>query len=47
MYVDVVMEKTLKEAQDEVIEEFSMYDDWLDKYSALIEMGNSLESFPE
>ena len=47
MYVDVVMEKTLKEAQDEVIEEFSMYDDWLDKYSALIEMGNSLESFPK
>ena len=47
MYVDVVMEKTLKEAQDEVIEEFSMYDDWLDKYSVLIEMGNSLESFPE
>ncbi len=38
--------KTLKEAQREVEEEFSMYDDWLDKYQYLIELGNSLEEFP-
>ncbi len=41
------MTKTLKEVQDEIIEEFSMYDDWLDKYQYLIELGNSLEAFPE
>lgn len=40
------MMKTLKEAQREVEEEFSMYDDWLDKYQYLIELGNSLEEFP-
>ena len=41
------MTKTLKEVQDEIIEEFSMYDDWLDKYQYLIELGNSLEAFPD
>ncbi len=39
--------KTLKEAEAEVIEEFSMYDDWLDKYQYLIELGNSLDVFPD
>lgn len=39
--------KTLKEAQAEVIEEFSMYDEWLDKYEYLIELGGSSEKYPE
>ena len=34
------MEKSLKEIQDEIVDDFCMYDDWLDKYSALIDMGN-------
>ena len=38
---------TLKEAQAEVIEEFSMYDEWLDKYEYLIDLGHKLEPFPE
>ncbi len=38
--------KSLKEAQAEVVEEFSMYDDWLDKYEYLIELGNDLEPLP-
>ena len=38
---------TLKEAQAEVVEEFSMYDDWLDKYEYLIDLGRRLEAFPE
>lgn len=38
--------KSLKEAQSDVVEEFSMYDDWLDKYEYLIELGNNLEPFP-
>jgi len=37
---------TINEIQDEIIEEFSGFDDWMDRYSLLIEMGNSLEAFP-
>ena len=39
--------KTLKEAEQDVIEEFSMYDEWLDKYEYLIELGKSLDSYPD
>lgn len=38
---------TLKETQAQIIEDFSMYDEWLDKYEYLIELGKNLESFPE
>ena len=33
--------------QDEIIEEFSNFDDWMDRYSLLIDYGNGLEAFPE
>lgn len=33
--------------QDEIIEEFAMFDDWMDKYSLLIELGNSLEKLDD
>ena len=39
--------KSLQEVQAEVIEEFSMYDEWLDKYEYLIDLGRRLEAFPE
>ena len=39
--------KTLQEVQAEVIEGFSMYDEWLDKYEYLIDLGRKLEAFPE
>ena len=39
--------KTLKERQDELVEEFSMFEDWLDKYEYLIDLGKNLEAFPE
>lgn len=29
--------------QEEIIEEFSVFDQWLDKYAYLIELGNALE----
>ncbi len=32
----------LKEAQQEIVEEFSVFDDWLDRYNYLIELGNAL-----
>ncbi|MDR1437370.1 MAG: SufE family protein [Candidatus Symbiothrix sp.] len=34
--------KTINEIQDEIIEMFSVFDDWMDKYALLIEMGNEL-----
>ncbi|MDR0863598.1 MAG: SufE family protein [Candidatus Symbiothrix sp.] len=34
--------QTINQVQDEIIEEFSAFDDWMDKYSLLIEMGNEL-----
>ena len=34
---------TIKEIQERIVEEFSMYDEWLDKYEYLIELGKSLE----
>ena len=39
--------KTLQEVQAEVIEDFSMYNEWLDKYEYLIDLGRKLEAFPE
>ena len=41
------MENTLQEIQAEVIEDFSVYDEWLDKYEYLIELGRSLPAYPE
>ena len=38
---------TINELQDEVIEEFSDFDDWMDKYQLLIDLGNALEPLPE
>jgi cysteine desulfuration protein SufE len=34
---------TINELQDEIIEEFSQFDDWMDKYALLIDLGNSLQ----
>jgi len=39
--------ETLKEKEKEIIETFSMYEEWLDKYEYLIELGKNLESYPE
>ncbi len=34
---------TIEEIQQEIIDEFSIYEDWMDKYSYLIELGNDLK----
>jgi cysteine desulfuration protein SufE len=34
---------TINEKQDNIVEEFNQFDDWMDKYSLLIDMGNSLQ----
>ncbi|MCX6321555.1 MAG: SufE family protein [Bacteroidia bacterium] len=33
---------TISEVQDSIIEEFSLFDDWMDKYNLLIDMGKEL-----
>ena len=33
---------TINEIQDEIVEEFAAFDDWMDKYALLIDMGNAL-----
>ena len=38
---------SLEEKKQEIVDEFSLYDEWLDKYEFLIELGKSLEPFPE
>ena len=38
---------TINELQDNVIEEFSVFDDWMDKYALLIDLGNSLPPLDE
>ncbi|MBR4234166.1 MAG: SufE family protein [Bacteroidales bacterium] len=38
---------TIEEKKQAVIDDFSMYDEWLDKYEYLIELGKSLETFDE
>ena len=36
--------KDIKQIQDEIIDDFSLFDDWMGKYEHLIEFGKSLES---
>ena len=39
--------KSIDKIQDEIIEEFSVFDDWMDKYALLIDLGNSLKPLDE
>lgn len=39
--------KSLQEAENEVVDTFSMYDEWMDKYEYLIDLGKNLEAYPE
>lgn len=39
--------KTINEIQDEIVEEFSDFDDWMDKYQLLIDLGSEQETIDE
>ena len=39
--------KTINEIQDEIIEEFSEVDDWMDRYQMLIDLGNEQPPLPQ
>ena len=41
------MSSEVAAAQREVIEEFSLFDDWMDRYQYLIDLGRRLPAFPE
>ena len=38
---------TLEEKKQQIVDDFSLYDEWMDKYEYLIELGKALEPFPE
>lgn len=38
---------TINELQDQIIDDFSVVEDWMDKYQMLIELGNNLEPLDE
>ena len=38
---------SINEIQDEIIEEFAGFDDWMDKYQLLIDLGNEQEPLDE
>ena len=39
--------RALREAEAEIIEEFSFFDDWKDKYAYLIDLGRKLDALPD
>ena len=39
--------KPINELQDEIIEEFEGFNDWMDKYQMLIDLGGDLEPLPD
>jgi cysteine desulfuration protein SufE len=38
---------TIKESQEEIVEEFALFDEWMDKYEHLIELGKDLPIIEE
>lgn len=38
---------TLQQAKQNIIDDFSMFDEWLDKYEYIIELGKNLSCYPE
>ena len=41
------MSKSISAIEEEIIDEFSLFDDWMDKYQYIIEMGQNLPGIPE
>lgn len=43
---EIIVIMTIEEIQQEVIEEFADYEDWMDKYQLLIDLGSEQEPLP-
>ena len=41
------MSNEVRQAQDELVEEFSFFDDWMDRYQYLVDLGRRLPEFPD
>lgn len=41
------MQQTINEVQQDIIDEFALHDDWMDKYAIIIEHGNTLPHLDE
>lgn len=39
--------QTIDQVQEEIIDEFEIFDDWMDKYALIIEEGNKLEKLDD
>lgn len=39
--------KSIEEVQEEIVDEFTSVDDWMDRYTMIIEEGNTLPALPE
>ena len=37
---------TINQTQDQIIEEFQDFDDWMDRYQLLIDLGNEQQPLP-
>lgn len=46
-FMDMEKGKSLQDIENEIVDEFSIFDDWLDKYEYIIELGKSLKEYPE
>jgi len=47
-YGEKCLKMTINQIQDKIVEDFSIFDDWMDKYAYLIDLGNELgEMNPE
>ncbi len=42
LYFCNMAQKTIQEIQDEIVDEFSLFDDWMQRYEYMIELGKSL-----
>ncbi len=38
---------TIKEKEDELVDQFADIDDWMDRYAYIIDLGNALEPIPD
>jgi len=47
MRVNDYMNKTIAEIEEEIVDEFSFFESWQDKYEYIIELGKKLKGYPE
>jgi cysteine desulfuration protein SufE len=45
--MSIEVQNEVQAAQQEVIDEFSLFDDWMDRYQYLIDLGRRLPEFPD